>query len=152
MVTATTLSAPPDGARARRTALPAGSPGLVGRRAWAWAALAIPAAVLLAALIVDPFREFLSQDDGWAYAHSVERLLASGRYELDSWSAANMPVQIYFAGFLAKLFGYSLSLLRVSTLLLLVAGLGAFFALSLRNRQPDVRVSAILTLGLFARP
>ena len=79
-------------------------------------ALLIVAALLCAVVIVDPVREFMSQDDGWAYARSVEHLLRTGEYRLDAWSAANMPVQIYLAAGLAEMFGYSLSLLRVSTL------------------------------------
>jgi hypothetical protein len=88
-----------------------------------WPAFLIGGALLCAVVIVDPLREFMSQDDGWAYARSVEHLLRTGEYRLDAWSAANMPVQIYLAAGLAEIFGYSLSLLRVSTLMLLVAGL-----------------------------
>ena len=47
--------------------------------------------------IVNPFRELLTHDDGWAYARSVKHLLDTGEYRLDSWAAANMPVQIYLA-------------------------------------------------------
>src|SRR5438552_1400359 len=87
----------------------------------AWTAFLILApALAMAIAIVNPLREFLSQDDGWAYARMVEHLLKTGQYRLDAWSAANMPVQIYLAAGLAKVFGYSLSLLRIATLLLLV--------------------------------
>ena len=119
-----------------------------GRR---WSLLLLGAVVLATAVIVDPFREFLSEDDGWAYARSVEALLRTGSYRLDAWSAANNPVQIYLAAGLSHLFGYSLSLLRISTLLLLVAGLGAFHAL-LRELGVAERQSATLTLALFASP
>jgi hypothetical protein len=108
-------------------------------------------AVAVAAIVVNPFREFMSQDDGWAYARSVEHLLKTGEYRLDAWSAANMPVQIYLTAALAKLFGYSLSLLRLSTLGLLIAGLLSFHALLL---ELGVRadISAATTLVLFANP
>jgi len=119
-----------------------------GRR---WSLLLLGAVVLATAVIVDPFREFLSEDDGWAYARSVEALLRTGSYRLDAWSAANNPVQIYLAAGLSHLFGYSLSLLRISTLLLLVAALGAFHAL-LRELGVADRQSAVLVLGLFASP
>ena len=74
-------------------------------RPWraAWIAFLVLAPALAVAIaIVDPLREFLSQDDGWAYARMVEHLLKTGQYRLDAWSAANMPVQIYFAAALAN--------------------------------------------------
>lgn len=147
MATDVSRSVPPENtaANAATAARPLG-----GGEQVKWAILMVAAALLLAMLIVDPFREFMPQDDGWAYARSVERLLDTGRYQLDAWSAANMPVQIYLAGLLAKVFGYSLSILRISTLLLLVAGLAAFFAL-LRSGT-SAWTSALLTLGLLASP
>jgi hypothetical protein len=117
-----------------------------------WTAPVILVGAALAAIaIVNPFRNFLAEDDGWAYARSVEHLLQTGQYRLDSWSAANMPVQIYFAAGLAKIFGYSLSLLSLSTLALLLLGLSAFLAL-LRELGLNLRSAAILTLGLLASP
>jgi len=123
-------------------------------RPWraAWIAFLVLAPALAVAIaIVDPLREFLSQDDGWAYARMVEHLLKTGEYRLDAWSAANMPVQIYLAAGLAKVFGYSLGLLRVATLLLLVAGLAAFVAL-LRELDVEPPAAAVLALGLLASP
>jgi hypothetical protein len=107
--------------------------------------------LLLAAIVINPFREMLSQDDGFAYARSVQYLLATGKYRLDSWSAANMPVQIYLAAGLSKLIGYSLSLLRCTTLALLAVGLGSFYAL-LRETFHNVNEASVLTLGLLANP
>jgi len=121
-----------------------------GRTAWI-AFLVLAPALAVAIAIVDPLREFMSQDDGWAYARMVEHLLKTGEYRLDAWSAANMPVQIYFAAGLAKVFGYSLGLLRVATLLLLVAGLAAFVAL-LRELEVEAPAAAVLALGLLASP
>ena len=111
----------------------------------------IVAALICAVVIVDPVREFMSQDDGWAYARSVEHLLRTGEYRLDAWSAANMPVQIYLAAGLAEIFGYSLSLLRVSTLVLMVAGLAALYGLLRRGSLP-AWPAAVLTLGFLASP
>ena len=111
----------------------------------------IVAALLCAIVIVDPVREFMSQDDGWAYARSVEHLLRTGEYRLDAWSAANLPVQIYLAAGLAEMFGYSLSLLRVSTLLLLAAGLAALYGLLRRGSLP-AWPATVLTLGFLASP
>jgi hypothetical protein len=120
------------------------------RTAWI-ACLFLAPALAVAIAIVDPLREFMSQDDGWAYARMVEHLLKTGEYRLDAWSAANMPVQIYLAAGLAKVFGYSFGLLRVATLLLLVAGLAAFVAL-LRELDVEAPAAALLALGLLASP
>ncbi len=133
-----TLRDRPAPARSRPIAGPAGA--------------AVILAVLFAAIcIVDPLREFMSQDDGWAYARSVEGLLATGRYTLDAWSAANMPVQIYLAGAAAELAGYSIGLLRFTTLGLLCAGLLSFHAM-LRDLGVRAGVACALALALLANP
>lgn len=107
--------------------------------------------LLLAIAIVDPAREILTQDDGWAYARSVEHLLATGRYALDQWSAANMPAQIYFAAGLAKVFGYSLTLLRLSTIGLCGVFLVSFWHLLRFCKAPTLTATA-LTIGMLASP
>ena len=129
----------------------AATPSVSSEPARRWPAFLIGGALLCAVVIVDPLREFMSQDDGWAYARSVEHLLRTGEYRLDAWSAANMPVQIYLAAGLAEIFGYSLSLLRVSTLMLLVAGLATLYGLLRRASLPGWP-AAVLTLGLLASP
>ena len=107
--------------------------------------------LLLAILVINPFREMLPNDDGWAYARSVQHLVATGKYRLDPWAAANMPVQIYLAAGLSKLAGYSLRLLLFTTLALLVVGLGSLYAL-LREIHSTRSVASVLTLGLLASP
>jgi Dolichyl-phosphate-mannose-protein mannosyltransferase len=109
------------------------------------------AGLLLAMIVINPFREMVSDDDGWAYARSVQHLVTTGKYQLDPWSAANMPVQIYLAAGLSKLAGYSLRLLRFTTLALLVVGLGSLYAL-LREISSTRNVASVLTLGLLASP
>jgi hypothetical protein len=107
--------------------------------------------MLIAIIVINPFREMLPDDDGWAYARSVQHLVTTGKYRLDPWAAANMPVQIYMAAGLSKLAGYSLRLLRFTTLALLVVGLGSFYAL-LREISSTRSVASVLTLGLLASP
>lgn len=93
----------------------------------------------------------IATDDSWAYARMVQHLLATGRYQLDAWSAANMPTQIYWAAGLSRIFGYSLSLLRCSTLILLVVGLFSFYAL-LREFRFTQKSASIFTVALLASP
>ena len=111
----------------------------------------IAAGFVLALLLVDPLRDFMTQDDGWAYARSVQNLLATGRYQLDAWAAANMPVQVYIAAGVAKLAGYSATLLRLQTLALLAAGLAGFYAL-LRELGLRPFAVAVLCVALLACP
>jgi hypothetical protein len=111
----------------------------------------ITACLLLAAAIINPFREILTIDDSWAYARTVEHLIRTGDYQLDAWAAANMPVQIYLAGGLAEIFGYSLSLLRLSTVGLLALGLVSFYGLAREFGAPR-SISFAATLALLASP
>jgi hypothetical protein len=111
----------------------------------------VTACLLLAAVIINPFREMLSIDDGWAYARSVEHLLRTGEYRLDAWSAANMPVQIYLAAGLSKAFGYSLSLLRFTPIAMLALGLASFYGLA-RELGAARWTSSAATLALLASP
>src|SRR5947208_8882207 len=86
------------------------------------------AAVICVSVYVGPVREVLMNDD-WAYALSVRHLLATGEYRLNDWAAANMPVQIYWAALLAHLFGYTFTVLRFSTLALLLVALLSLYLL-----------------------
>jgi hypothetical protein len=113
--------------------------------------LAVIAVFALLVVIVNPLREIMTRDDGWAYARTVEHLLNSGQYRLDAWAAANMPVQIYLAAGMAKVFGYSLTLLRICTLSLFLAGSIAFYLL-LREFEISRSASAAFTIVLMCSP
>jgi hypothetical protein len=117
----------------------------------AWPLALVAGGLLLAIGLVDPFREMSTQDDSWAYARTLLHWIRSGDYRLDNWSAANMPVQVFMAGSLAKVFGYSHTLLRCTTLALLVTGLTAFYGL-LREFGSSRPHAALLTLTLLASP
>jgi len=111
----------------------------------------VAAALLLAIAIINPFREMLPQDDGWSYARMVQHLLATGQYHLDDWAAANMPTQIYLAAGLSKIFGYSLILLRCTSVALLGVALSSLYLL-LRELGHTRRMSTGITLVLLASP
>ena len=51
--------------------------------------------VVLAIAFVNPLRENMTADDGWAYALSVRHLVETGQYKLNDWASVNMPMQIY---------------------------------------------------------
>ena len=110
--------------------------------------LAAPPVILLAvflavAVFVDPLRDALTQDDSWFYAWTAQRMIADGVFRLHSYATASMPVQVFWATALSKIFGGSLITLRLSTLLLSCAGLLAFYGL-LR----DLALSSRRALGL----
>jgi hypothetical protein len=113
--------------------------------------LTLLALLALAAAIVNPIRDMLTDDDGWAYARTVEKLLNTGRFELDEWSAASMPAQIYIAAYLSEAFRYSFTLLRVFTFVLFSGGVLAFYAL-LRQFRFTKLESVTLAMALLASP
>jgi Dolichyl-phosphate-mannose-protein mannosyltransferase len=105
---------------------------------------------VLVTVFVNPLRE-TPIDDDWAYGLTVRHLLNTGEYRLHDWSAANMPVQVYWAAFLARTFGYSFSILRCSTLILLLVGLIAFYQLLRDFGVGDIEAS-LLTFALLCSP
>lgn len=105
---------------------------------------------LLVAWLVNPIREVMIEDD-WAYALTVRHLLATGEYKLNDWAAANMPVQIYWAAFLARIFGYTFGVLHCSTLVLVLAALIGLYFLLRDFGIADVEAS-LLTLVVFSSP
>src|SRR5262245_42738553 len=102
-------------------------------------------------LLVNPLREILTADDSWAYALSVRHLVETGEYKLHDWASVNMPVQIYLAGFLAKTFGYSFTLLRLSTLSLLFVAVISFYYLLRDFGTGDVE-AALLSAAVVSSP
>src|SRR5207248_6846407 len=80
-------------------------------------------------VFVNPVRNALTADDSWAYCLGVRHLLDTGEYRLHDWAGVNMPVQIYLATFVAKLFGYSFTLLRFSTIMLLFVAVVSLYCL-----------------------
>jgi hypothetical protein len=108
-------------------------------------------ALALSILFIDPLREALNEDDSFSYARSVQYFLDTGGYRADSWTAANMPVQIMFGAALAKIFGYSLGILRVSTLIIFSFGLAAFYRL-LRDFGSSDKIAGLFALGLLCSP
>jgi hypothetical protein len=106
--------------------------------------------LVLVAVFVNPFREVASDDD-WAYALTVRHLLETGQYRLNNWASANMIAQVSWAALLAQVFGYSLSILRLSTLIVLVIGLIACYCL-LRDFGLRDAEASLLTMTIVASP
>jgi hypothetical protein len=106
---------------------------------------------LLTIAVVNPLRETGTWSDDFSYARMVHQLLETGEYKVDHWAAADMPVQIYWAAGLSGVLGYSFITLRISTLILLLAGLVACYQL-LRDFGSDDPEAGLLSLTLLASP
>jgi 4-amino-4-deoxy-L-arabinose transferase-like glycosyltransferase len=107
-------------------------------------------AFVIGAILVNPLRETALEDD-WSYALTVKHLLETGRYQAHDWVAANMPFQAYWGALFAGLGGYSFGVLRVSTLVLALIGLVAFYRLA-REHELEPDAAGIATLALAASP
>ena len=118
------------------------------QRCRGWGVLLV--VVLLVISFISPARETMFGDD-FAYGLTVRHLLQTGEYRLHDWAAANMPTQIYWGALLAKAFGYSFTILRFSTLFLLLGGLTALYYL-LRDFGPGDWEASLLSLTVFSSP
>ena len=103
---------------------------------------------LLACALANPFGDFPLNDD-WAYGRNVYYLVEEGRLAFSEWPAMTLVAQVLWGAAWCKLFGFSFTVLRFSTLVLGLAGLFAFYA-SLRELGGSRRLSvwSALVLGL----
>lgn len=88
------------------------------RGAWAVAIIAI-----LAVLLVNPLAE-LSWNDDWCYGRMAYEFARSGKFVYNGWAAAMVGPQAVWGALWIKLFGFSFTVLRLSTLPVFV-GCGA---------------------------
>ncbi len=85
----------------------------------------VPIGVFFAGLllVLPPGGEFPLNDD-WIYAKTVEHLLLTGQYQAHPYLNATLVVQAFWGALFCKMFGFSFTVLRVSTLVL--AGVNAW--------------------------
>lgn len=107
-------------------------------------------AFALTILYINPLREVVWDDD-FAYARTVRTLLETGNYQLDAWATANPVFQTYWGALFARLFGYSISTLRVSTLVLALVALVGIYALA-REHGLNRTAAGIVMLTLLVSP
>lgn len=113
--------------------------------------LLVVAVALVAIIIINPAREFLGGDDSWSFARMVQYTVATGKYRMDDFTVVNLPVLIYLSAGLAKLVGYSLTLLRCITLAFLGLAIGSFYLL-LRELGHSRQIAALMALTFLASP
>ncbi len=107
-------------------------------------------AVLLAELISHPFAEMGVSDDG-PYILIARTLAATGHIVYNGWVEPMLAFQIYFSAALIKLFGFSYSVTRLSSLI--TAIVMAFFLQRILVRcGVSERNASIATLALVLSP
>ena len=84
--------------------------------------------------IVNPRGEFPLNDD-WAYSKSVLHLVNTGKFILIDWPAMSLIALIYWGGLFCYFFGFSFTVLRISTLILGFIGAIILFRLISKTTQ-----------------
>lgn len=100
-----------------------------------------------ASAVVLPTLTEVSIHDDWVYARSVETLVRDGRLEVLDPVAANLVSQTFWGSLFALVFGLSLGVLRVSTVVMVGLGGVALYALGRRLGVP--RPLAALGTGTY---
>ncbi len=105
---------------------------------------------LMAILMVDPRGEFPIWDD-WVYARAVREMLAGHGYAPIDWMQANLFSQVVWGAGFATVFGDSVTVLRLSTLVLGLLGGFALYAL-VRAAGGGRGVALLAALTLLFNP
>jgi 4-amino-4-deoxy-L-arabinose transferase-like glycosyltransferase len=91
------------------------------------AVLSLTAIWLLVELLVHPAGEFPLIDD-WSYTRSLQQWYETHHYTLIGWTSMPLVAQLAWGMLFCKVFGFSFTVLRYSTLVLgWIGGIGAYF-------------------------
>lgn len=101
-------------------------------------------------LIADPRGEFPLNDD-WVYARSVFTFLQTGIYKPNDSQAAVAFIQIFWGALFSKVFGFSMTILRVSVIVLGWFGVLASYFL-FQKAHPSKLLSALCASLLASTP
>jgi hypothetical protein len=107
-------------------------------------------AVLVCELMSRPFAEMGICDD-WSYIHTAEKLASTGHFIYSGWAPALQFWQAYIALVLIKLFGFSMTTVRMSTLLVALA-LAFVLQRTMARANISERNATIGTLALVLSP
>lgn len=77
---------------------------------------------LICIILVNPFGDFPLNDD-WSYARNAKALVLENKIYFDDWGAMTLIAHTMWGAFFCKIFGFSFTVLRFSTLVLGWAGL-----------------------------
>lgn len=104
----------------------------------------------IAEVFVNPLRNFPLNDD-WSYSKSVKILLEKNKFDIGAWGAMTLATQIYWGFLWTKVFGFSFTVLRISTLLSSCVAVLTMFNISLRITK-DFRIAFWTALVLLFIP
>jgi 4-amino-4-deoxy-L-arabinose transferase-like glycosyltransferase len=113
-------------------------------------ALLCAALTALAFLAVNPFVE-MPFDDDWSYAWTVKQFLATGHILYHGWSTAAIITHVLWGALFAKIFGFSFTVLRFSTLPLAVASVALSYLLA-RQAGLSAKSSLFVAMTLALSP
>lgn len=95
--------------------------------------------------LVDPVGDFPLNDD-WTYGRSVQTLVEEHRFELDNWGEMTLVAHLAWGFLFCKVFGFSFTVLRWSTLVLSLIGAIGLWRLA---RDHGYRNGSSLLWGLL---
>jgi hypothetical protein len=107
-------------------------------------------AVLVCELMSRPFAEMGVCDD-WSYILSAQKLAVTGHVVYNGWATAMLGWQLYLAAAFIRLFGFSLTTVRMSTLLVAMT-LAFVLQRTLVRANINERNATIGTLALVLSP
>jgi hypothetical protein len=84
-------------------------------------ALACPAVLLVCLLVIHPVVEMGINDD-WSYIRTAQVLAQTGHISYNGWATAMLGWQIFLGALFIKLFGFSFTAVRASTLVVSLPG------------------------------
>jgi hypothetical protein len=105
-------------------------------------------AVVVAVAITNPICNSPFNDD-WSYSFTVKKLLETGKLTYNGWASASFIAQAYWGLLWVKMFGFSYTVLRLSTVPLAAAAISICYLLGRRvGLIPKYAVFAALMIGL----
>ncbi len=110
----------------------------------------IVALFFLQFFFISPFGEFALNDD-WVYAEAVKNWTETGNFRLMPYAGPTFYVPIAVGTFFSKIFGFSFSLLRVSTLAFTLTLLISLYSL-LNKITKNTKLSFLGVLLLWFNP
>ncbi len=115
------------------------------------AAVLAVAPFLAAVAVVHPFGNVFYGGDDWAYAWSVQNLVRTGHLQVSEWAAAATVPQILWGAAFIRVFGWSVTILNVSTVAAAIVGAVAFFQL-LTDLGFHRRIAVLATIVVTTTP
>jgi len=113
--------------------------------------LAVMAGTWLAAnLLVNPVGDFPLNDD-FSYGRTVLNLHTLGKLQYDQWLSMTLLTQVLWGAGFCKLFSFSFTVLRISTLVLALGGLAAIYQLC-RDLGQSPKIALLATLAVTFNP